>query len=578
MSTEPKILGGDIVLLQSLGQGGVSTIFLGRQLSTGMECAVKTLPAGDTSRRAVLLRESRILARVPSDHVPRVLRIGEVEADGGQWFAMELLHGESLGWLADNPGLDATAAIAVILDVCDALDAAHRRGIVHCDVKPDNIIIVRTHERAYSAYVIDFGSAKWQLEAEDPLEGPAGTPLFMAPEQLQSRDLVTPATDVWALGLLAFYLLTGRHYWSAMPRNTGARLDRAGRGETEEPFNKLEDTIDGLEDTFDDDRAALDDASQGHSIAEVFHKILQSPLVRASELARKIGCTAELPDWFDDWFAGCVSRDINQRFATAGQAAQALRSYREALVWKIVFQDADAFSIALAISQLRVLAAEPSLSLLRVERGSITLVLMGSRRGFENVRSLATRGALPSIAGAPVLAIECFDDNRSMVRPPQSSAIDAFISYSPQDMSFCDELLIHLSMMRRQGLINEWHERLLTAGSVADDVVGEWLTRCELFMVLLSADYIASDKCFQRELQAAMAKHQTQAGCLVPIIVRACDWAHPPFSHLSALPRNGIPVSSWRNRDEGWAEVIRDIRPIVQDLHTRRTMRADEAP
>jgi hypothetical protein len=161
---------------------------------------------------------------------------------------------------------------------------------------------------------------------------------------------------------------------------------------------------------------------------------------------------------------------------------------------------------------------------------------------------------------------------------PLTDAIDAFISYSPKDMPFCDDLLLHLSMMRRQRLINEWHERLLLAGSVTDEEVRKWLARSEVFIALLSADFIESDRCFVHELQAAMVRHRTQTGCLIPIIVRPCDWAHPPFSDLSVLPRNGIPISGWNNRDQAWLDVVRDIRRVIELLHERapRLVTCDE--
>ena len=436
--------------------------------------------------------------------------------------------GQSLDALADEHRLDASAAIGIILDICDALDAAHRRGIVHCDVKPSNVIVARSNEGGQSAYLLDFGIAKWSRGIEDPVEERLmGTPLFMAPEQYLSRELVTPATDVWALGLLAFYLLTGCNYWAAS------------------------------------------------HLSAIFRQVKDAPLLRASERAKQLGCTAELPPWFDDWFARCVSREINQRFSTAGQAAQALTACYDAMVWTIALSEDQTFSTDLVVSRIRLLAEDPFLRLLRVERGSIVLVLMGARRGFEKVRALMPREVRPQIAGASVLSVEAVD--RTSARSAESGPVDAFISYSPADMSFCDDLLVHLSMMRRQGLINEWHERLLVAGSVTDAQVSEWLARCKLFMTLLSADYIASDKCFERELHVAIEKHHARAGCLVPIIVRACHWTHPPFSHLSTLPRNGTPISSWRSRDEAWADVVRDIRPIVENLRQRSDVRIKDA-
>lgn len=490
--------------------------------------------------------------------------------DGFGWFAAERIVGKDLAATLDSVRMDAATAIGVLLDVCDALDAAHRQGIVHCDVKPSNIIIEHSRERGQKAYLLDFWLAKWPLVIHDPFEGVVGTPLYMAPEQMESRDLVTPATDVWALGILAFHLFTGRDYWG--PRKSPIT---AGLGKAEPPPDGLEDTLDGLEDTLDPAPLSAPPPSVGPptNVMEILLQVLRAPLVRASERAREVGFTAALPKWFDDWFAKCVSRDAKQRFATAGEAAQALRDHCGLLTWTITFPDVDTFSIDSAVAQLQQLALDPLLRLLRTERGSLVLVLEGTRRGFEKIRSLMKSGAMPLISGAPPLAAEALGEGG----PPghaRPGAIDAFISYSPADMSFCDELLIHLSMMRRQGLIHEWHERLVTAGAETDEAIKQWLSRSELFMTLLSADYIASDRCFDTQLQAALEKHEAQTGCLVPILVRACDWAHPPFSHLSTLPRNGTPVGSSGNRDEAWAEVVREIRTIVERLRERRSRSA----
>jgi hypothetical protein len=158
-----------------------------------------------------------------------------------------------------------------------AVAAAHQAGIVHRDLKPENIFLAES-QRTGSPFVVkvlDFGIAKFLQDSPTKLTQGVGTPFWMAPEQIDDHGRVTPATDVWALGLIAFSLLTARCYWKSLqaPENT---------------------------------------------IARFYREVSVDPIVPASVRARELGCLVTLPAGFDAWFARCVARDPGERFPDAG--------------------------------------------------------------------------------------------------------------------------------------------------------------------------------------------------------------------------------------------------------------------
>src|SRR5262249_43546260 len=128
-----------------------------------------------------------------------------------------LLTGEDLGARVRRAGPMSVDELDVVLgQICHALGAAHAMGIVHRDLKPENVFVAPSRNVAlpFSVKVLDFGIAKVLADASSAkMTSAMGTPLWMAPEQSARKAKVTPETDVWALGLIAFYCLTGCVYW-----------------------------------------------------------------------------------------------------------------------------------------------------------------------------------------------------------------------------------------------------------------------------------------------------------------------------------------------------------------------------
>lgn len=149
--------------------------------------------------------------------------------------------------------------------------------------------------------------------------------------------------------------------------------------------------------------------------------------------------------------------------------------------------------------------------------------------------------------------------------------INIFISYSHQDAPLHDELVTHLALMRRQGIVSAWHDRQIEPGADWRERTHEQLERAQVFLLLVSSDFLASDYCYGVELSHAIKRLETGRTLLLPIILRPCELTGAPFSGCSLLPRGGKPITTWRNRDEAWQDVVQGIRDAISSLDTLHT-------
>lgn len=136
----------------------------------------------------------------------------------------------------------------------------------------------------------------------------------------------------------------------------------------------------------------------------------------------------------------------------------------------------------------------------------------------------------------------------------------AFISYSHRDEAFRQEHETHLAPLRRQGLLDQWHDRRMTAGDPLDDTISAHLERADLILMLISADFVASDYCYAREMARALERHEAREARAISIICRPCDFHGLPFANFVLLPTDARAVSSWPDRDAAWVDVVQGIR------------------
>lgn len=199
-----------------LGRGGFATVYRAHDASLDRDIALKILAphlAWEPDTVARFKQEARIAARLKHPNIVAIHEIGEM--DGQIFIAMELIEGESLrDHLKRRGSLSVEETIALLSPIADALDYAHSQGVVHRDVKPANILLETTHHGQTRPVLSDFGLVKSLAQSTEITQSGAvlGTVEYMAPEQADSEraNEIGPATDLYALGIVAYHMLTGQ--------------------------------------------------------------------------------------------------------------------------------------------------------------------------------------------------------------------------------------------------------------------------------------------------------------------------------------------------------------------------------
>jgi hypothetical protein len=135
-----------------------------------------------------------------------------------------------------------------------------------------------------------------------------------------------------------------------------------------------------------------------------------------------------------------------------------------------------------------------------------------------------------------------------------------FFSYSHKDAEFRDQLEIHLTMLKRQGVIETWHDRRLIAGDAIDQGISGELERADIILLLVSPDFLASEYCYGVEMVRAMERHREGSARVIPVILRPCEWHHAPFGTLLATPVDGRPVTKFANLDDAFLQITQAVR------------------
>jgi len=201
---------GDYVLIEEIGRGGMGVVFRARQMSLDREVAVKMILRGRLASEADLQRfmaEASATARLEHPGIVPVYEVGDI--DGRPFFTMKYIEGKTLSQLVDKRPMNQREAARIVASVARSIDFAHQRGILHRDIKPSNILLAPDG----SPLITDFGLAK-RAGSETELTRSGllvGTPAYMSPEQAGNRrDLVSATSDVYSLGCVLYFALTGR--------------------------------------------------------------------------------------------------------------------------------------------------------------------------------------------------------------------------------------------------------------------------------------------------------------------------------------------------------------------------------
>jgi serine/threonine-protein kinase len=271
----PPIIASRYLPVRLIAKGGMGAVYEVEHARTGERLALKVLLWGvgrSDEELERFKREARASARIRSEHVVRVTDADIApELDGAPFLVMELLEGSDLERQAASTPVPPATVVEWLGQVARALDKAHRLGIVHRDLKPENLFLARREDHAPIVKILDFGIVKMREDgARSTGSGQIlGTPKYMAPEQASAQKTVTSAADRYALGLVAYRLLSGQSYYQG-------------------------DVLSIL--------------------AQLLHDPLQLPSTRHPGL---VGA-------FDAWFLRACHRDPEARFASASEQIDAL--------------------------------------------------------------------------------------------------------------------------------------------------------------------------------------------------------------------------------------------------------------
>lgn len=225
------------------------------------------------------------------------------------------------------------------------------------------------------------------------------------------------------------------------------------------------------------------------------------------------------------------------------------------------WEDAKDLQYQVVISLSREISFRPAIGWIRAsEATNEDLLKRVDRltRENERLRELTETQRSPQVGRvtAPVVS----------KKSKRSGPIKVFLSYANADSALSQELQKHLMALRRQGVVGSWHDRRVNIGDEWQSQLDEHLESADIILLLVSADFLASDYCFDVEMKRAIERNDAGEARVVPVILRPCFWEDTPFGMLQALPRDAQPVTTWSDRDQAFYDVVKGIEAIAEQL------------
>lgn len=278
------LFGGRYRIVRCIAEGGMGAVYEAVHIETEGHHALKIMHAHlfkSEDMRERFRREARVTAKIKSEYIIQVSDAGIDQDTQMPFMIMELLHGEELGDILKKKGrLQPNLALTCLRQVASALDKTYAANIVHRDLKPDNLFLTQREDGSPHIKILDFGIAKIiESSMADKGTQSFGTPVYMAPEQVNSAVPLTGAADIYALGMVTFALLVGVPYWRKELQSADGLI----------PFLNI---------------------------------VCHGPKISAVQRAAEHGVS--LPLGFDAWFAKITAPDPNHRFRLASEAVSAL--------------------------------------------------------------------------------------------------------------------------------------------------------------------------------------------------------------------------------------------------------------
>jgi len=289
-----------------VGRGGTSVVFAARHEQLGTRVAIKVLNvSADTEEEATrrFLREARAAAALRSPHVARILDV-DIDERGRRCQVMELLEGRDLSRvIAEESPLPIAQAVGYVAHVCAGMEEAHAAGILHRDLKPQNVFLTTASTAEPLVKILDFGVSKildstLRVTASSTTQSGVliGTPLYMSPERLKSPAEAEPRADVWAVGAILFELLTGKR-----------------------PF--VAATLPGLIAVLLSDDPPASVAAARPDVPDALAKVIESCLQK--DVAQRMPSMAQLRDALGPWTPAWARGGVRSPVPTAGKRPSA---------------------------------------------------------------------------------------------------------------------------------------------------------------------------------------------------------------------------------------------------------------
>jgi hypothetical protein len=378
-----------------IGAGGMGAVYKARQLALNRPVALKILPATaarDTAFSERFALEARMLARLDHPHIVDVYDFGE--ADGVFYLLMEYVDGLDLRRALHSKALSPDDALALVPQICDALQYAHDEGVVHRDIKPENILL----DRKGQVKIADFGLAKLLGEPGTSLTLTApqqimGTPRYMAPEQVEATRDVDHRADIYSLGVVFYEMLTGELPLGCFARpsekaSIDARLDdivlRALAKEPGQRYQQASDLKSGVEIILSDSSAALaaNEAAQAakaaaEAAAAAETAAAQIPLTPPADPSVALQTSASQ--------AAAQAAVVQAAAAAAAQAAEAAQAAAQAAAVSAVSKRADPSSLVCAILAVLLLMSgviAPLILFAFEAKAAIAISIFAAMQGF----------------------------------------------------------------------------------------------------------------------------------------------------------------------------------------------------
>lgn len=149
-------------------------------------------------------------------------------------------------------------------------------------------------------------------------------------------------------------------------------------------------------------------------------------------------------------------------------------------------------------------------------------------------------------------------------------SVEIFCSYSHKDELLRQEFDSSIALLRRQKLVQIWHDRKISAGDEWAGDIDHHLDSADIVTLFVSADFLASDYCYEKELGRALDREAQKEVVIVPIILRECDWEEAPFGRFQAIPTGAKPVTAWADRDQAWTQVAKSLKGTVRQVLARK--------